>query len=98
MLFISSGTAPVSNVVATVTVTGLECGVTYTITAGGTLNGDLVGARSSSGTITTGPCPIKTTGAFAYDVFTLHVHVAMYTCYSSSKFLCPLIFVITQKS
>ena len=43
---------------ATVTVTGLECGVTYTITAGGILNGDLVGPRSSHGTVTAGPCPI----------------------------------------
>ena len=42
---------------ATVTVNGLQCGVTYTIIAGGTLNGDLVGLRSSHGNVTTGPCP-----------------------------------------
>ena len=42
---------------ATVTVNGLECGVTYNITAGGTLNGELVGPRSSHGSITAGPCP-----------------------------------------
>ena len=30
---------------ATVIVNGLECGVSYTILAGGTLNGDLVGPR-----------------------------------------------------
>ena len=36
---------------ATVTVNGLKCGVTYTIIAGGTLNEDLVGPRSSHGTI-----------------------------------------------
>ena len=41
---------------ATVTINGLACGVTYTIIAGGTLNGDLVGPRSSHGT-TMGPCP-----------------------------------------
>jgi len=43
--------------VAIVTVNGLQCEVTYTVTAGGTLNGDLVGLRSSYGTITAGPCP-----------------------------------------
>ena len=42
---------------ATVTITGLECGVNYTITAGGTLDGDLVGPRSH-GTIATNPCPV----------------------------------------
>ena len=31
--------------------------VTYTITAEGTLNGALVGPRSSHGTVTSGPCP-----------------------------------------
>ena len=36
---------------------GLECEVTYTIIAGETLNGALVGPRSSHGTITSGPCP-----------------------------------------
>ena len=42
---------------ATVTINGLMCEVTYTITAGGTLDGQLVGPRSSHGTITAGPCP-----------------------------------------
>ena len=42
---------------ATVIINGLLCGVTYTITAGGTLDGQLVGPRSSHGTITAGPCP-----------------------------------------
>ena len=45
---------------ATVTIYNLRCGVTYTITAGGTLNGDLVGPRSSYGNIITGPCPVVT--------------------------------------
>ena len=43
---------------ATVTVNELECGVNYTITAGGTLDRDLVGPRSSHGTVATNPCPI----------------------------------------
>lgn len=42
---------------ATVTVDGLMCEITYTITAGGTLDGQLVGPRSSHGTVTAGPCP-----------------------------------------
>ena len=63
MLYIS-GTAPIINGTATVTVSGLECGVTYTITAGGTLNEDLVGPRSSHGTITAGPCPIDMTSMY----------------------------------
>ena len=41
------------------TVNGLQRGVTYAIIAGGTLNGDLVGPRSSHGNITTGPCPLS---------------------------------------
>ena len=43
---------------AIVTVYGLKCGTNYTIIAGGTLNGDLVGPRSSRGNITTNPCPV----------------------------------------
>ena len=46
-----------TNGMATVTINGLVCGVTYTITAGGTLDGQLVGPRSFHGTTTTGPCP-----------------------------------------
>ena len=46
-----------NNGMATVTIDGLECEVTYTITAEGTLNGALVGPRSSHGTVTSGPCP-----------------------------------------
>ena len=55
---IHTGMAVVTNGMATVTVDGLQCEVTYDITAGGTLNGVLVGPRSSHGTITSGPCPL----------------------------------------
>ena len=58
IIFTHSGIAPVTNTMATVTVDGLECGVTYTIIAGGILNGELVGPRSSHGTIATNPCPV----------------------------------------
>jgi len=44
---------------ATVTIDGLNCTVTYTITAGGKFNETLVGPRSSHGTITAGPCPLN---------------------------------------
>ena len=42
---------------ATVIIDGLQCEVTYAIIAGGTLNGTLVGPRSSHGNITSGSCP-----------------------------------------
>ena len=48
------------NGMATVTVDGLQCEVTYDITAEGTFYGALVGPRSSHGTITSGPCPPPT--------------------------------------
>ena len=45
---------------ATVTVRDLRCEVTYTITAGGIDGGtgELIGPKSSHGTITAGPCPV----------------------------------------
>ena len=55
-----SGNASITNGMATVTIDGLACGVTYTIIAGGLLDGDLAGPRSSHGTITAGPCPLMT--------------------------------------
>ena len=50
-----SGNALIINGMATVIVSTLECGATYTIIAGGTLNGNLVGPRSSYETISK-PC------------------------------------------
>ena len=55
---LSSGNGSIVHDMATVTVTGLKCGVNYTIIAGGTLNGELVGPRSSHGTIVMPACPI----------------------------------------
>ena len=52
-----SGSAPINNGTATVTVNGLKCGVTYPIITGGTLNGDLIGQGSSHGNFTTGTFP-----------------------------------------
>ena len=47
---------------ATVIVNGLECGVTYTIIAGGTLNGNFVGPSRSHGNFPTCACPINMMG------------------------------------
>ena len=46
------GKASITNGMATVTVSGLECGVTYTIIAGGLFNGNFAGPRSLQGNIT----------------------------------------------
>ena len=73
-----SGSSPITNGMATVTVDGLECGVTYTIIAGGTLNGDLVGPESSHGTVTTGPCPSNITGNLPSCT---HVHMYIHAFY-----------------
>ena len=56
-ILLLSGAAPISNRVATVTINGLMCQVTYTITAGGTLGGQLQGPVSSHETVTTRSCP-----------------------------------------
>ena len=56
-IYTHTGMAAVTNGMATMTIDGLQCEFTYTIIAGGTLNGTLVGPRSSHGTITSGPCP-----------------------------------------
>ena len=53
-----SGTAAITNRMATVTINDLQCGVTYNITAEGTLNGTLVGPKLSHGNIAAGPCPV----------------------------------------
>ena len=52
-----SGYAHITNGMAAVTVFNLQCNVSYNITAGGRLNGKLVGPRSSHGNVDPGPCP-----------------------------------------
>ena len=59
------GNGSVTNGMATVAISDLQCGVTYTIIAEGTSNGMLVGPASSHGNITTGPCPVKTSECIA---------------------------------
>ena len=53
-----SGTAAITNRMATVTINDLQCGVTYNITAEGALNRTLVGPGSSHRNVTAGPCPV----------------------------------------
>ena len=53
------GNSPVNNGMATIIFDGLNCSVVYNITAGGILNGTLVGPRYLHGTITAGPCPLN---------------------------------------
>ena len=55
-----SGIASVTNGTATVAISDLQCGMTYTIIAEGVLNGMLVGPGSSHGSIAAGPCPMMT--------------------------------------
>ena len=47
-----------NNGMATVTISNLQCGVTYALIAEGMSNGKFVGPESSHGIITTGPCPV----------------------------------------
>ena len=78
-----SGSSPITNGTATVTVNGLECGVTYSIIAGGTFNGDLVGPESSHGTVTTGPCPSNKTGNLPSCTYVCtYVHAFYVPCHN----------------
>ena len=43
-----------------VTVSDLQCGITYALIAEGMFNGKFAGPASSHGNITTGPCPVTT--------------------------------------
>ena len=53
---ILSGSATITSNMATVTVRNLQCQQTYTITAGGILNGMLVGPQFRQETVTAGSC------------------------------------------
>ena len=54
------GNASVTNGMAIVAISNLQCGVTYALIAEGMSNGTFVGPASSHGDITTGPCPVMT--------------------------------------
>ena len=47
-----------NNGMATVTISDLQCGVTYALIAEGMSNGMFAGPASSYWNITTGPCPV----------------------------------------
>ena len=84
--------AQITNGLAMVTVGELACGVTYTITAGGTLDGQLVGPRSSHGTVTAGPCEVvpttttsvATTSMTGKKIIICRANSAAYACYTST--------------
>jgi len=61
--YVYLGIGEISNEMATVRIINLRCEVTYYIIAGGRdgNTGELIGPRSSHGTITAGPCPLVTT-------------------------------------
>ena len=63
------GNASITNGMATVTVNGLECGVTYTIIAGGRYdNLSFVGPRSSYENMTTSLCVGERDDAGTYKI------------------------------
>jgi len=66
-LFYSSGVAGICNGMANVTVNNLVCEMTYTIIAGGLLAGNLVGPRSSHGTIMSGHCRTSSLSSMYYS-------------------------------
>jgi len=67
MLFYFSGVADICNGMAMVTVNNLVCETTYTIIAGGLLAGNLVGPKSSHGTIMSGHCRTPSLSSMYYS-------------------------------
>ena len=62
---------------ATIRIFELNCQATYTVTAGGTLDGTLVGPRSSHGIITTGDCMVTvapTTSIMTGKILSIYKH------------------------
>ena len=59
MIVCIAGIAPVTDGIATVAISNLQCGVTYNITAEGMSNEILLAPRSSHGNVSVGPCPSK---------------------------------------
>ena len=60
-----------TNRMATVTISDLQCGVTYALIAEGMSNGMFVGPASFHGNISTGPCPVMTSKCIATYYFSL---------------------------
>ena len=70
-LYCVAGSASATNGIATVAISDLQCGVTYTIIAEGKSNRTLVGPGSSHGNVTAGPCPS--------EFIALYMHVQKHT-------------------
>ena len=68
------GNGSVTNGMATVAISDLQCGVTYSLIAEGMSNGMFVGPASSHGNITTGPCPVMTSECIASCVYMYVIH------------------------
>ena len=78
-------TSPITNGMAVVIIDGLQCEVTY-ITAEGTLNGALVGPRSSHRNISAGPCPLSTSSTVSPNTSKnskcVVLHIILCICYN----------------
>ena len=83
------GTGMVSSSIATVTIGGLNCGVTYTITAGGRLGRELVGPISTFGTAM-GNCSSEPTPTASIPPSKIR-DTCIKTNIRSVKFYCSLI-------
>ena len=81
-----SGTAAITNRMATVTINDLQCGVTYNITAEGVLNGKIMGPRSPHGKIAAGPCPVITSEC---TYVTVHAKTSLVCTKIETHFLSP---------
>ena len=63
------GNGSVTDGIATVAISDLQCGATYSLIAEGMSNGTFLGPASSHGNITTGPCPVMTSECIANNVY-----------------------------
>ena len=59
------GNGSVTDGIARVAISDLQCGATYALVAEGMSNGTFLGPASSHGNITTGSCPVMTSECIA---------------------------------
>ena len=74
--FIILGNSSVTNGIATVAISDLQCGVTYSLIAEGMSNKTFLGPALSHGNITAGPCPVMTSECIANNV-AIYMYVSM---------------------
>lgn len=68
------GNGSITNGMATVAISDLQCGVTYSLITEGMSNGMLLEPASSHGNITTGPCPVMTSARECIASYKIYVH------------------------